>query len=222
VIAGHGRLLAAKQLGWQKVPVIRLEHLTKAQQSAFLIADNRLTENSSWDDRLLGEQLKTLSEMDLTFELSATGFEIPEIDLLIDGVDVIPQTDVDDQVPASTGIPVTRAGDLWQLGRHRVLCGDALRGESYVTLMGGAKANLVITDPPYNVAIDGHASGLGKVKHREFKMASGEMSPPEFTAFLQSAMAATRESSLPGSLAYPRKPERGDCGLPLAESNRTA
>lgn len=131
VIAGHGRLLAAKQLGWQKVPVIRLDHLTKAQQSAFLIADNRLTENSSWDDRLLGEQLKTLSEMDLTFELSATGFEVPEIDLLIGGLDVAPEADADDQVPAGTGPAVTRAGDFWQLGRHRVLCGDALCAASH-------------------------------------------------------------------------------------------
>ena len=202
VIAGHGRLLAAKQLGWQKIPVIRLEHLTRAQQSAFLIADNRLTENSSWNDRLLGEQLKTLSEMDLTFELSATGFEVSEIDLLIDGLDVVMTSDVDDQVPANTGLPVTRAGDLWQLGRHRVLCGDALRGESHAELMGGGKAHLVITDPPYNVAIDGHASGLGRTKHREFEMASGEMSRPAFTGFLQSAMTAARESSSPGSLAY--------------------
>lgn len=202
VIAGHGRLLAAKQLGWPKVPVIRLDHLTKAQQSAFLIADNRLTENSSWDNRLLGEQLKTLSEMDLTFELSATGFEVPEIDLLIDGLDVVTQADADDQVPASTGLPVTRAGDLWQLGKHRVLCGDALRPESHAKLVGDAKANLVITDPPYNVVIDGHASGLGRTRHREFEMASGEMSRQEFTDFLQSAMAAARESSLPDSLAY--------------------
>ena len=202
VIAGHGRLLAAKQLGWQKVPVIRLEHLTKAQQSAFLIADNRLTENSSWDDRLLGEQLKTLSEMDLTFELSATGFEISEIDLLIDGLDVVTDSDADDQVPANTGIPVTRAGDLWQLGRHRVLCGDALRGDVHAKLMGNARANMVITDPPYNVVIDGHASGNGRIKHQEFKMASGEMTRSEFTEFLRVSMAAAKESSLPGSLAY--------------------
>ena len=202
VIAGHGRLLAAKQLGWQKVPVIRLQHLTKAQQSAFLIADNRLTENSSWDDRLLGEQLKTLSEMDLTFELSATGFEISEIDLLIDGLGFVTESDADDQVPADTGIPVTRAGDLWQLGRHRVLCGDALREECHAKLIGRAEANLVITDPPYNVVIDGHASGLGRIKHQEFKMASGEMTRLQFTEFLRAAMAAAKGSSLPGSLAY--------------------
>jgi DNA modification methylase len=179
-----------------------LGHLTEAQQSAFLIADNRLTENSSWDDRLLGEQLKTLAEMDLTFDLEATGFEVPEIDLLIDGLGIVADTDADDQVPAVTGPRVTRAGDLWQLGKHRVHCGDALRAENHAQLMAGAKANLVITDPPYNVVIDGHASGLGRVKHREFGMASGEMSRPEFTDFLRSAMVAARESSLVGSLAY--------------------
>ena len=202
VIAGHGRLQAAQQLGWTKVPVIMLGHLTKAQQSAFLIADNRLTENSSWDNRLLGEQLKTLAEMDLTFDMEATGFEIGEIDLLIDGLDVVAEADADDQIPAVTGAHVTQAGDLWQLGKHRVLCADALRAENHAMLMDGAKANLVITDPPYNVAIDGHASGLGKFRHREFEMAAGEMSRSEFIAFLHSAMVAAKDSSLTGSLAY--------------------
>jgi hypothetical protein len=142
---------------------------------AFLIADNRLTENSSWDERMLGEQLKILSELNLDFDLEAIGFEVPEIDLLIDGLDTVPEVDPEDHVPETSGPAVSGLGDLWRLGRHRVLCGNSPLAFSYERLMDGAKADLLITDPPYNVIIDGHASGLGKVHHREFGMASGEM-----------------------------------------------
>jgi len=202
VVAGHGRLLAARKLGWNTIPVIKLNHLTESQYSAFLIADNRLTENSSWDERLLGEQLKVLSELELDFDLEVTGFEIAEIDVLIDGLETLNEPDPDDRLPAIETSAVSVSGDLWQLDKHRVLCGNALTTENYERLMGGAKADLVITDPPYNVAIDGHASGLGKVRHREFAMASGEMSSGEFTEFLRKAMMLSRQSSQRGSLAY--------------------
>jgi DNA modification methylase len=202
VVGGHGRLLAARKLGWNTVPVIKLNHLTESQYSAFLIADNRLTENSSWDERLLGEQLKVLSELELDFDLEVTGFEMAEIDVLIDGLETLNEPDPDDRLPAIETSAVSVSGDLWQLGKHRVLCGNALITENYERLMDGAKADLVITDPPYNVAIDGHASGLGKVRHREFAMASGEMSSGEFTEFLRKAMVLSRQSSQPGSLAH--------------------
>jgi DNA modification methylase len=202
IVAGHGRLLAARKLGWNTVPVIKLNHLTESQYSAFLIADNRLTENSSWDERLLGEQLKVLSELELDFDLEVTGFEIAEIDVLIDGLETLNEPDPDDRLPAIETSAVSVSGDLWQLGKHRVLCGNALSTENYERLMDGAKADLVITDPPYNVAIDGHASGLGKVRHREFAMASGEMNSEEFTEFLRKAMVLSRQSSQPDSLAY--------------------
>jgi DNA modification methylase len=202
IVAGHGRLLAARKLGWNTVPVIKLTHLTESQYSAFLIADNRLTENASWDERLLGEQLKVLSELELDFDLEVTGFEMAEIDVLIDGFETLDEPDPDDRLPAIEDSAVSVSGDLWQLGKHRVLCGDALIAENYERLMDGAKADLVITDPPYNVAIDGHASGLGKVRHREFAMASGEMSSAEFTEFLRKAMMLSRQSSQPSSLAY--------------------
>jgi DNA modification methylase len=202
VVAGHGRLLAARKLGWDTVPVIKLNHLTESQYSAFLIADNRLTENSSWDERLLGEQLKVLSDLELDFNLEVTGFEIAEIDVLIDGLEAINEPDPDDSLPAIETSAISVSGDLWQLGKHRVLCGDSLVAENYQLLMGGAKADLVITDPPYNVAIDGHASGLGRVHHRELAMASGEMSSGEFTEFLRKAMLLSKQSSEPGSLAY--------------------
>ena len=202
VVAGHGRLLAAKKLGWNTVPVIKLTHLSEPQYKAFLIADNRLTEISSWDERLLGEQLKVLSELELDFDLEVIGFETAEIDVLIDGLATISEPDPDDRLPALESSAVSVSGDLWQLGKHRVLCGDSLVLENYERLMNGAKADLVITDPPYNVIIDGHASGLGKTHHREFAMASGEMSAGEFTEFLGKAMALSMLVSQPGSLAY--------------------
>src|SRR6185437_13000608 len=175
VIAGHGRLMAARKMGSDTVPTIKLGHLTESQRMAFLIADNRLTENSTWDERMLGEQLKILSELELDFDLEAIGFEVPQIDLLIDGLNAVPEADPDDRLPEATSSPVTVSGDLWQLGKHRVLCGNSLDTESYVRLLEGTKADLVITDPPYNVVIDGHATGNGSIHHREFAMASGEM-----------------------------------------------
>jgi DNA modification methylase len=202
VIAGHGRLLAACKMGWDKVPTIMLGHLTDSQRMAFLIADNQLTVNSSWNERMLGEQLKILSELELDFDLEAIGFEVPQIDLLIDGLNAVPEADPDDRLPETSESAVTVAGDLWQLGKHRVLCGNSLDTESYKRLMQSAKADLVITDPPYNVVIDGYATGNGAIRHREFAMASGEMSSTEFTDFLRKAMVVARDHSAPGSLAY--------------------
>jgi ParB-like chromosome segregation protein Spo0J len=124
VIAGHGRILACQQLGWSEVPVIQLEHLSQAQARAFAIADNKLTENSVWDDRLLAEQLKELSLSDLDFSLEATGFEMGEIDLRIENLsgDAVVDDDPADTAPSDdTGPPISRPGDLWQLGVHRVV-----------------------------------------------------------------------------------------------------
>src|SRR5580700_8257456 len=142
VVAGHGRLLAAQKLGLQTVPVIKLKHLSEAQYKAFLIADNRLTENSSWDQRLLGEQLKVLSELELDFDLEVTGFEMAEIDVLIDGLETLNEPDPDDRLPAIKTSAVSVSGDLWQLGKHRVLCGNSLVSENYTRLTDGTKADL--------------------------------------------------------------------------------
>jgi DNA modification methylase len=204
VIAGHGRLLACKLLGINKVPVIRLEHLSEHQRRAFMIADNRLTENTDWDNRLLGEQLKILSEAELDFTLETTGFEMGEIDLIIENL--APADDGEDD-PADllldpSPVQVSRSGDLWKLGKHRVFCGDALAPKSYRLLMGGQRANVIFSDPPYNVPIAGHVSGNGKVRHREFVMASGEMSEAEFIAFLTDAFTLLAHHSLKGSLHY--------------------
>jgi hypothetical protein len=157
VIAGHGRVLACRELGWKEIPAVRLDHLTDAQARAFMIADNRLTENSTWDSRLLGEQLKALSDLDLDFGLDITGFEVSEIDLIIEEASAsVPSDPADEVLPSHNGPPVCRPGDLWLLGRHRILCGSALDEPSYGKLLEHDRASIVFTDPPYNVPIDGH------------------------------------------------------------------
>jgi DNA modification methylase len=204
VVAGHGRLLACRQLGWTTVPTISLAHLTPAQAKAFLIADNRLTENSEWNDRLLAEQLKELSLLELDFELDVTGFELAEIDLRIESLneDDAPEDDPLDQVPAAAGPAVAQPGDLWRLGRHRLFCGSALEASAYASLLEGKKAALVFTDPPYNVPVQGHVSGNGAIQHREFAMGSGEMTEDEFIGFLQQTWRLLAAHSLPGSIHY--------------------
>ncbi|MGB3550596.1 MAG: DNA methyltransferase [Candidatus Binatus sp.] len=203
VLAGHGRIMACKELGWSEVPTISLEHLSEAQARAFMIADNRLTENSVWDDRLLAEQLKELSVLDLEFSIEATGFEMGEIDLRIEGLTSPAEPDqADDLESVPAGPPISQAGDLWLLGEHRVLCASALDRAAYATLMEGEKADLIFTDPPYNVRIEGNVSGLGAARHREFAMASGEMSQAEFTSFLVRALSLLAGHSAEGSLHY--------------------
>ncbi len=203
IIAGHGRVMAAREMGWQAVPVIQLAHLSPAQARAFAIADNRLTENSSWDENLLGESLRELASLDLDFSLEATGFTMAEIDLKIEGVGApTEKEDSADAVVGSTGPAVTAVGDLWQLGQHRILCSDALQAESYKQLLEGRLAEMVFTDPPYNLKVDGHCTGLGSVRHREFPMASGEMSVTEFTDFLGTACHLLAQHSADGSLHY--------------------
>jgi DNA modification methylase len=201
VIAGHGRLLAARQLGLSDVPTISLEHLSPEQARAFAIADNRLTEIATWDDRLLGEQLRGLSELNLDFDLQVTGFEIGEIDFLIQGPAA--EADPDDDVPRQEpGPAVCRPGDLWQLGRHRIYCGSAIEEQAYQVLMAEDHAAAVFTDPLHNVAIDHHAGGLGAIRHRQLAMASGEMDPAAFAEFLAQACGLLARYSRDGSLHY--------------------
>jgi hypothetical protein len=190
VIAGHGRLLAARELGLTEVPTLCLDHLTSAQARVFMIADNRLTEIATWDDRLLAQQLKDLSLIGLDFSLELTGFEMAEIDLRIASLDDVADRadDPADAVPdVPAGPPGTKIGDVWLLDRHRLLCGSALDAAAFAALIGAERAAMVFTDPPYNVPIDGHASGLGAIHHRPFPMASGKMDRSEFTAFLGGA-----------------------------------
>jgi len=205
LIAGHGRLLACREFGIDEVPTLCLEHLTPTQARAFRIADNKLTENATWDERLLAEQLRDLSLSGLDFDIEVTGFEMGEIDLRIASLEDMPAAGSDpaDILPdVSMAPPVSKLGDLWLLGRHSVLCGNALDPEAFTALMGQQRATLVFTDPPYNVPIEGHASGLGTIHHRPFPMASGEMNEAEFTAFLDQACHNLVAFSTAGSLHY--------------------
>ena len=204
-IAGHCRLASCHALGLAEVPTLCLDHLSRAQARAFMIADNRLTEIASWDDRLLAQQLKDLSLAGLDFSLEVTGFEMAEIDLRIESLEHPPEAD-DDPADALPGLlanpPFSKIGDLWTLGNHRVLCGSALDAAAFAALMGDERAATIFTDTPYNVPIDGHASGLGAILHRPFPMASGEMTKTEFTGFLGQAFRNLAAFSVDGSLHY--------------------
>jgi DNA modification methylase len=203
VLAGHARLQAAKELGLKLVPTIRLEHLTPQQARAFQIADNRLTELATWNDQLLAEQLQELAAVDLNFSIEATGFSMGEIDLRIEGLKGVAEAaDPADQLPLLEERAISAPGDLWQLGEHRILCGNALEEPSYRDLMGGGKATMVFSDPPYNVAIDGFVGGKGKIRHREFAMAAGEMTTAEFQTFLTTAVGQMTAYSVDGALHY--------------------
>lgn len=199
ILAGHGRLLACQKLGITEVPTISLAHLSPEQAKAFMIADNRLTEIADWNDQLLGQQLQNLSELNLEFDLEATGFTVGEIDLRIEGLDTV-KTEDDDNISVAEGPAVTTVGDCWQLAKHRVYCGSALDPNHMRSLMQNQTAAMAITDPPFNVKIDGNVCGKGKIKHREFATATGEMSVDEFTQFLQISMKHLAEHSTDGSV----------------------
>jgi DNA modification methylase len=204
VIAGHGRVLAARQLGLAEAPTILLDHLSAAQARAFMIADNRLSENAEWDERLLALNLRDLALLDLDFDLEVTGFEMGEIDFRIEELEAetTPERDPADDLPVAAGRAVSKIGDCFELGSHRILCGNALETASYERLLGKQKAAMVFADAPYNLPIDGHVSGFGAVRHREFAMASGELSAAEFTAFLTTACTLLARHSRPGAVHY--------------------
>lgn len=204
ILAGHGRVQAALELGLSKVPTIPLKGLSEAQKRAYVLADNKLALNAGWDEGLLAQELQVLLQTDLDFDFELTGFSIPEVDGLIEGL--APQEAGDpaeDRLPEGLhGKPRSRLGDVWQLGPHRLICGDSADPETFVRLMDGALATMVFTDPPYNVPIAGHVGGLGKTKHREFTMASGEMTPEQFVAFLQRVFSQLIANSCDGSIHY--------------------
>jgi DNA modification methylase len=201
IIAGHARLEALKLLGIKRVHVIRLENLTETQVRAYRLADNKLQDNSTWDIELLGIELRELMELDVDCDFSIPGFETGEIDFLIQNLDE-GRSDDSDEVPEidENAPPITRAGDLLILGEHRLYCGDARKARSFARLMDNHKAEMVLIDPPFNVVINGNVSGLGRTKHREFAMASGEMSVAEFIAFLEQVFRLLVAYSVDGSI----------------------
>lgn len=203
VVAGHGRLEAARLLGMVEVPVISVAHLSEAAVRAYALADNRLAEKAGWNRELLAIELQELTLLlpEIELDLSVTGFEPAEIDtLLIDLSDE--KQDPADEVPPAQATVVARPGDLFCLGQHRLLVGDARRPDSYERLMRGERARMAVLDPPYNVRIQGHVGGRGRTKHREFVCASGEMSRDQFTAFLTEGLGLCADHSADGAIHF--------------------
>jgi DNA modification methylase len=203
VVAGHGRLKAALSLRLREVPVVALSSLSEADKRALIIADNRIAELSNWDRDILAIEYQALEEAQFE-EIEVTGFSLGEIDTIRDEAAEKQPTEPgpEDQVPPPVAAPVSRIGDLWCLGSHRLLCGDARSGADYVRLLDGERADLVLTDPPFNVRVDGNISGLGKIRHGEFAMASGEMSEAEFITFLTTFLGCAKAHSRDGAILF--------------------
>ncbi|MCW5686033.1 MAG: ParB N-terminal domain-containing protein [Pseudolabrys sp.] len=204
IVAGHARTTAAIAIGMTDVPTLCVDHLSPAQIRAYVIADNRLAEKAGWDRDLLALELQELS-VELDFDVTITGFEMAEIDLLVgNAATAAPVPEEANDVPKidRTAPAISQPGDLWQIGDHALLCGDALKAESYRRLLQTLRAQTVFTDPPFNVRIAGNVSGLGRVKHGEFAMASGEMTKTEFTSFLRRALTNLVDFSTDGSIHY--------------------
>lgn len=198
IISGNGRLEAARKLGLHEVPCIRIRHLSSDQLRVFRIAENQLGQLAGWDTEALGLELQDLSNIDLGFSLEVTGLSSARIDSLIlegDG-----GGENADTLPDRPHEPVSRLGDLWLLGDHRLYCGDATAPETMAALLQGDAVRVVVTDPPYNVEVAGHITGSGK--HDEFVMASGEMSDDEFTQFLTKVLLRSSEALVEGGLCY--------------------
>jgi DNA modification methylase len=202
IICGHARWEAARELNLKSVPILVMAGLSDAERRALAIADNKIAANSGWDHNLLAAELHELATLlpEYNLDLEITGFEPAEIDgLMADVVDH--EGDPCDEPPKLAATPVSRKGDVWHFNGHRLLCGDACNEHDLVGLMGCDRATVVFADPPYNVRI-GETLGRGKIKHREFAVASGEMSPDDFTAFLARWMRLTAKFSESGSIHF--------------------
>lgn len=201
IVAGHGRVLAAKQLGMKEIPTICINHLSEEQVQAFIIADNKIAENAEWDYDILAEVFADLSLSDIDFELEVIGFETEEIDLIIEGEQ--PDDDSADELPDidEDAEPITKLGDIIQLGKHILVCGDSTVADIYNLLMKGELAQAIITDPPYNLGSSA-IGGLGKIKHKNFVMGFGEMDDDQFIEFLRVVCRNMVKFSCDGSLHY--------------------
>jgi DNA modification methylase len=199
LIAGHGRLLAAKKLGLGQAPVIVIPNLSETQKRALRLADNKIAQNAGWDTDLLRIELSALTEMTVDFDVNITGFSSGEIDVVLS---IGNGGDPDDEVvPALAETTTTKLGDIWILGEHRIGCGDCRDTAFLQRLMGpGVQADTAFLDPPYNVRIDGHANV--KSRHREFAMASGEMTVTAFTDFLTETLGACAAISRDGAVHH--------------------
>src|SRR5258707_2716481 len=197
IIAGHGRLQAARAMGLAELPVITLSGLSETQKRALRIADNKIALNAGWDLEILQLELGELGSIDVDIDIRLTGFSTGEIDVIL-----TPAVDADDEViPQVPVTPRTKLGDIWILGDHRVGCGDGRDAEFLQRVIGhGARVDAAFLDPPYNVRIGGHAVSAGR--HREFAMASGEMSEAEFRSFLADTLGAAARVSRDGAVHF--------------------
>jgi len=204
ILAGHGRVEAAKLLGMTSVPCIVLPPMSLAKKKAYVLADNKLALNAGWDQDILAIELKSLIEMDTDFDIQSTGFSIAEIDMVFDEVEPEEAGDPADDVLPETdeGLREVLVGDVYALGDHKLICDDALNPATLSRLMDGKKATMIFTDPPYNVKIGGNVGGLGSVKHPEFQMASGEMPQDEFTTFLKTGCENMAANSKDGAIHF--------------------
>lgn len=209
IVAGHGRVLAARELGLTEIPTICLSHMSQEQIRAYIIADNKLAEEAGWDNEILKIELDFLMnlEPEIGFDVTVTGFDIPQLDLILnpealESVKEAAKADSDTEFLENIiDIPKrVNKGELWQLGEHLLYCGNALEDISYEKLLGNEQAQVVFTDPPYNVKIKGNVSK--QKQHEEFEFASGEMKKDEFTAFLKTAMRLQTKFSVDGSIHY--------------------
>jgi DNA modification methylase len=198
ILVGHERVEAAREEGYSEVPVIQVDHLTPAEKRAYTLADNKLAELAGWDSALLAAELRDLWQIE-GFDIQLTGFEMGEIDFLLQDASGHAN---EATIPAAKTDAITRPGDIWLLGKHRLKCGDATDPNSFAALMSGHSARLVLSDPPYNVRIDGHASGLGTTRHADFLMAAGEMSERDYTDFLERTLKALIANLLSGAVLF--------------------
>ncbi len=198
IIAGHGKWMAARECGMTEVPTICIDHMNEADRKAYIIADNRLAELSSWDEDILRIELQNLEALDLDYPLEITGFDSAKIDFILGEPE--PKMDPADEVPAVEETAITRPGDIFTMGDHRLICADARDPHAYVQLIDGEQARM--SDPPYTVPIEGHVSGLGEHTHREFVAGAGELSDPDFIDLLAIPMAEVAKHSVDGSIHF--------------------
>jgi DNA modification methylase len=200
LLCGNARVEAAERLGMKTIPVIRIGHLNEAEQRVFILGDAKLAEYGTWNQEVLREEIQFFIDLNIDFDFSIIGFETAEVDIILEGAENQADDNPTDISPQQQ--PISRLGEVWQAGHHRIYCGDALSAQSYEAVLNGNLAGLVITDPPFNVRITGHVGGSGEVQHREFAMASGEMAPDQFASFLTGSMKHLAAHSRDGSLHY--------------------
>ena len=201
VICGHGRLEAAKSLGLPTVPTIILEHLSDADRRAYIIADNALAEQSGWSKAALATELQGLAE--LGYDLELTGFDTLKIDTLLSFTEEDAPEDDEVELPDGTQKPVSRLGDLWQIGDQRLAVGDARDSNVYDRLLGDGRVQMIITDPPYGCAIENNVSGGGAKKHKNFVMGAGEESLGQFAmTIMRPAFKCMARYCSPGTIAF--------------------